>query len=149
MRNTAAALRFPALAVICLVAVACSTRLSPKGVDAFHRRDYATAETVFAEKAGKVDKDYVLHNLALLSAAIHAGDWETAEQAGLNAHGVMFGYGGGDRGVASLISAEAIKVFKGEPFEKAMASIYLGILYFNRGDYDNARAAFGKAVMAA
>jgi tetratricopeptide (TPR) repeat protein len=55
---------------------------------------------------------------------------------------------GKGKGTASLVSAEAIKIFKGEPFEKSMASIYSGIIYFNRGDYDNARASFSKAVMA-
>ncbi len=119
-----------------------------EGVKAFHRRDYQKAADIFKKKAQVRDKDYALHNLALLSATLYAGEYEAAEKAALNANQVMWGYGGKGKGTASLISAEAIKVFKGEPFEKSMASIYAGIIYYNRGEYDNARAAFNKAAMA-
>jgi tetratricopeptide (TPR) repeat protein len=37
---------------------------------------------------------------------------------------------------------EAIKDFKGEPYERAMAYYYRGLLYLRSGDYENARAAF-------
>ena len=38
--------------------------------------------------------------------------------------------------------SENIKVWKGEPFERAMANFYLGLVYYMRHDYQNARAAF-------
>lgn len=47
-----------------------------------------------------------------------------------------------------MVSSEAARDYKGEPFEKTMAGIYLGSLFFNQGDYENARAAFQKAVLA-
>ena len=42
----------------------------------------------------------------------------------------------------SLWSAEAYKDFKGEPYERAMAYYYRGLLYLRDGDYENARASF-------
>ncbi|HLG20010.1 MAG TPA: tetratricopeptide repeat protein [Bdellovibrionota bacterium] len=126
----------------------CSTKLPAKGVEAFDRCNYDQAIETFQEKVKEGGKDYVLYNLALLSAAMRAGKYDLAEKAALDAQRVMWSDAGKERGTASLVSAEAIKVFKGEPFEKAMAMIYPGILYFNRGDYDNARAAFSKAVLA-
>jgi len=90
----------------------------------------------------------VLFNLALLSSAMEGGRLEVAEKASLNAQRVMWSEAGKGRGSASLASAEAIKIFKGEPFEKAMASIYSGILYYNWGEFDSARAAFSKALLA-
>lgn len=38
--------------------------------------------------------------------------------------------------------AEATKDFKGEPYERAMAYYYRGLLYLREGDYENARASF-------
>ena len=41
-----------------------------------------------------------------------------------------------------LWNAEAYKDFKGEPYERAMAYYYRGLLYLREGDYENARASF-------
>ena len=53
---------------------------------------------------------------------IYAGD-EKAEQA------------------RSTFTAEDRKIFRGEPYERAMAFYYRGILYLMEGDYENARAS--------
>lgn len=45
----------------------------------------------------------------------------------------------------SLWSAEKVKDFKGEPYERAMAFYYRGLLYLRAGDYENARASFLEA----
>lgn len=37
---------------------------------------------------------------------------------------------------------EATKDFKGEPYERAMAFYYRGVVYLRAGDYENARASF-------
>lgn len=42
----------------------------------------------------------------------------------------------------SLWTKENIKDFKGEPYERAMAYYYRGLLYLVEGDYENARASF-------
>lgn len=42
----------------------------------------------------------------------------------------------------SVWNAEAYKDFKGEPYERAMAYYYRGLLYMREGDYENARASF-------
>ena len=42
----------------------------------------------------------------------------------------------------SKFSEEDVKDFKGEPYERAMAYYYRGILYLAQGDYENARATF-------
>lgn len=42
----------------------------------------------------------------------------------------------------SLWHEEGAKSFKGEPYERAMAFYYRGLIYLRKGDYENARAAF-------
>ena len=42
----------------------------------------------------------------------------------------------------SLWFKESIKDFKGEPYERAMAYYYRGLIYLMEGDYENARASF-------
>jgi hypothetical protein len=39
-------------------------------------------------------------------------------------------------------SSEDVKDFKGEPYERAMAYYYRGLVYFMEGDFENARASF-------
>jgi tetratricopeptide (TPR) repeat protein len=45
----------------------------------------------------------------------------------------------------SLWTAEKIKDYKGEPYERAMAHFYRGLVYAARGDFQNARALFKQA----
>ena len=45
----------------------------------------------------------------------------------------------------SLWHKEANKDWKGEPYERAMAYYYRGLLYLRKGDYNNAHAAFKDA----
>ena len=59
---------------------------------------------------------------------IYAGD-EKAEQA------------------RSTFTAEDRKTFRGEPYERAMAFYYRGILYLMEGDYENARASFRSGIL--
>lgn len=42
----------------------------------------------------------------------------------------------------SVWSSEGAKSFKGEPYERVMAYFYRGLIYLQKGDYENARAAF-------
>lgn len=45
----------------------------------------------------------------------------------------------------SKFNVESIKDFKGDPYERAMAYYYRGLLYLRTGDYGNARATFVSA----
>jgi tetratricopeptide (TPR) repeat protein len=46
-----------------------------------------------------------------------------------------------------LFTRESYKDFKGEPYERAMAYYYRGLLYMREGDYQNARASFKGGVL--
>lgn len=53
-------------------------------------------------------------------------------------------YGGDEKAkqARAMFTAEDRKVFRGEPYERAMAFYYRGILYLMESDYENARASF-------
>ncbi len=73
-----------------------------------------------------------------------AYEFDEAEQAFLAAYEVMKGVNTNDGGrtLGAALVFEGIKVWKGEPFERAMAHYYLGLIYLHKGDYGNAHAAF-------
>ncbi len=51
------------------------------------------------------------------------------------------------RKARSLWYAEEEKLFKGEPYERAMAFYYRGLLFLRSGDYENARASFRSGLL--
>jgi len=44
------------------------------------------------------------------------------------------------------LGKEQSKIFKGEPYEQALVSTYIGFMLYQRGDYQNARAMFSQAL---
>lgn len=81
-------------------------------------------------------------------AAIHAGELKLAERS-LDAATARIEMVYADNAEAqkakSLWTAEKIKDFKGEPYERAMVHYYRGLVYAARGDFQNARAMFKQA----
>src|SRR5207247_724125 len=106
--------------------------------------DYGSALQRLGPLSGKTDENFVLNNLRLGSAALAAYDLDTAEAAFLRAYEVLnsVGVNDGGRTLGAVLISENIRVWRGEPFERAMANFYLGLVYYMRHDYANARAAF-------
>lgn len=136
------------MAMLCLAAAACTPSARRRGREAFRRHDYGAAQKHFAEIKDETSKNFVLYNLEYASAAFEGGDYYTARRALERAAKVMRGYAGNVEGMVSLIANESAKLFKGDPFEQAMANFYDGLIYYRWGDYNNARAAFFQALMA-
>lgn len=106
------------------------------------------AITTLKPLAEKPDKNFVLNNVRLGSAALSRYELDEAEAAFLRAYEVLnsFGVNKGGRTVGAVLVDEGVKVWKGEPFERAMVNFYLGLIYYMRHDYNNARAAFENAL---
>ncbi len=92
----------------------------------------------------KKNENFVLDNCRYGSAALAAGDLADAENAFMAAYEVINGVGTNDGGrtLGATLVFEGVKVWKGEPFERAMAHYYLGLIFLIKHDYENARAAF-------
>ncbi len=52
-----------------------------------------------------------------------------------------YGVNDGGRTLGAVLVDEKIRIWRGEPFERAMANFYLGLVYYMRQDYANARGA--------
>ena len=122
-------------------------------LNAFHQYDYQEAvkgyRATVAHTAKEDDKNIVLANVHLAGASFTGGNYHDT-LAGLGAaskimedleHGV-------ERGQAAMALAQDMRVYKGEPYERAVAYVYMGIIYYRRGDFQNARSAFHLALLA-
>lgn len=96
-------------------------------------------------------KDKVLWEYRTASAAMRHGDYALARQmlddALLSIGGIVTGDKSA-REARGYFHAESKKTFLGEPYERCMAYIYRGILYWMDGEPDNARACFRSAEFA-
>ena len=110
--------------------------------------DYPRAVQRLTPLSAKTDENFVLNNLRLGSAALADYDLDTAEGAFLRAYEVLnsVGVNNGGRTVGAVLVSENIRIWRGEPYERAMANFYLGLVYYMRRDYNNARAAFENAL---
>jgi tetratricopeptide (TPR) repeat protein len=115
----------------CLLFAGCAAtkeeRQAKRAVDDYLYGNYDRAAAKLKPLADKTDENFVLNNARLGSTTLAGYDLDQAESAFLNAYEVI---------------NEKLKVWKGEPFEKAMVNYYLGVVYYMRHDYENARAAF-------
>lgn len=82
-------------------------------------------------------------------AAMELGEWTIAEKAfdlSLTRIEAVYSKSTAAEQAKSSFKKEARKDYKGEPYERAMAYYYRGLLYLRANDYDNARASFAGAL---
>lgn len=95
-------------------------------------------------------KDRVLWNFRVGAMALRLGDWTEARaqfDAGLQESAGILADAGSPAAARArgMFGSESTKPFAGEPYERAMANYYRGILHWAEGEPDNARAAFRNA----
>ncbi len=119
-----------------------------QAVQSYYAGDYVTAKTLLQPLAKKTNEDFVLNNVRLGSDTLAMYDLQSSQAAFLNAYEVLNSYGvnNGGRTLGAVLVDEKIKIWRGEPFERAMANFYLGLIYYMQADYNNARAAFENAL---
>ncbi len=123
-------------------------RAAESAVQAYFAGDPARAVQQLKPLAQTPDQNFVLNNARLGSAALIQYDLDEAENAFLRAYEVVnsFGVNNGGRSLGAILVDEKIRVWRGEPFERAMLNFYLGLVYYMRQDYGNARGAFENAL---
>ena len=123
-------------------------RQAKQAVMAYHAGDFQGAVAQLQPLAQRADSNYVLNNLRLGEAALAAGDLDTAEAAYYRAYETLnaAGVNNAARTAATLLFNERVRIWLGEPYERAMANFQLGLVYYLQGDYANARGAFENAL---
>ncbi|CAG0996574.1 hypothetical protein PHYC_02601 [Phycisphaerales bacterium] len=88
------------------------------------------------------DKSYLLDRLRLLILTLADGQPDAAELTANDLYALLRTQGlNADKTAASVVFNERVKIWKGEPFEQALAYTYIGLQKAMRGEWDNARAA--------
>jgi tetratricopeptide (TPR) repeat protein len=140
------------LLLVAMVGGGCAStkqeRRALRAVDDYFAGNYAAARERLRPLAEKTDENFVLNNVRLGSAALVDYDLNEAEDAFLRAYEVInsVGVNDGGRSLGAVLVDEKLRVWKGEPYERAMVNFYLGLIYYMRQDYNNARAAFENAL---
>ena len=143
------------LSVVALVLSGCGNNYSLPRVDEKQLADHLQDKPeelhpLFARVVAEGERNHVLNRLRAGLAAMDAGRDDLAartfDEALLTIETI---YGGDEKAAKArgLFSAEDRKVFRGEPYERAMAYYYRGILYLKEGDYENARASFKSGIL--
>ena len=117
----------------------------------FQSGNFATITEKYEEAAKQGGINYALWNNQLGSIYLAQGDYDKALDAFLKAHYLMNNipaFKELERKAISLTGSEERKAYKGDPYEKAMNSLYVGLLLYNEGDLDNALAAFKNGILA-
>ena len=117
-------------------------------VESYMAGDYAGARTLLLPLSKKTNEDFVLNNVRLGSTTLAMYDLLGSQTAFQQAYEVLNSYGvnNGGRTLGAVLVDEKIRIWRGEPFERAMANFYLGLIYYMQADYNNARAAFQNAL---
>lgn len=91
------------------------------------------------------ERNAVLNYMRLGKAAYALGYQDIAHRSFVRATaGIeqVYGYDEAAADARSLWMEEGSKIFKGEPYERAMAFFYQGVTFIDQVDYENARASF-------
>lgn len=135
-----------------IVLSACATpdyekevKVPPAQMKKFLADKPAKTRRLFAKVLTQGGRNVVLNDMRSGLAALQVGADTVAADAFDHAiGGITTIYADNKRAkkARSLWIKEDYKDFKGEPYERAMAFYYRGLLYLREGDYDNARASF-------
>jgi tetratricopeptide (TPR) repeat protein len=144
LRRGVGHLGFAMLALALVSGCAASDHEGRRAVLQYIQGDYHAATNTLRPLAKVTNENFVLNNVRLGSAALARHDLDEAETAFLAAYEVLNSVGTNDGGrtAGAILVDEKLRIWRGEPYERAMANFYLGLIYYTRGDYANARGAF-------
>ena len=120
-----------------------------KGREQFFKENYTDAATTISSCAGDQHVNQPLYKCELASIALMTGDKATAEADLKEAVRLLevFYDKAGEKKAASLWGRESGKVYKGDPYERATLYTLYGMVLLEKGEVDNALAAFKRALL--
>jgi hypothetical protein len=119
-------------------------------IDLVRSADFGPAYAAAARSAQRdpADRSYMLDQVKLLQLALAEGVPEAADDTAARLYDFLRTQGvNADKALPTFFVGEgASRIWKGEPFEQAMALAYIAMLDATRGDWGNARAAAANAL---
>lgn len=130
------------LLLLLLLPLAACSKPTADWVGPYYRYDFPTSREALRDKATVNDDDVLLNNLRLGLASMADGNRNEAEAAMRRCFDLLNTAGlNKDRTTASVVLWEGVRIWKGEPFEQALAFYWTAVVYAVNGDWDNARAS--------
>lgn len=100
----------------------------------------ATLESKLTDN--RSDRSYILDRMRLLLLTMADGSPAAAEETANQAFALLSTQGiNADKTVSASVFNESVKIWKGEPFEQALAYYYIALQKAELGEWDNARAS--------
>ncbi len=117
-------------------------------ISGYYEYDFTSArESLRAGAYARTDEQKVLNLVRLGAASLADGDRLEAERALAETFDFLSTAGlNEDRTTAAVLTHEGVRIWKGEPFEQALAYYYVAAAYAAQGDWENARAAIANAL---
>ncbi|MBU1862836.1 MAG: hypothetical protein KKH94_04125, partial [Candidatus Omnitrophica bacterium] len=140
------------LSVTLCMSAGCGAKLNP--YNAVHNYQYEYAVQKFRKVANaqakkkKIGRNYSLPFLHLASASFQGGGYALAEEALSEALPLMERIQEDtSKNIAAIMGTEDNRQYKGDPYERAMAHFYLGLIRYYHGEYDRALALFRRSLV--
>jgi tetratricopeptide (TPR) repeat protein len=144
-------LRFVVVALAAVGGCATTTAVNPEykalAARVDNRPTYNDSARFMQKRCVPGQKDYVMWSMEYASLCLLGGNYDAARKELLVCYKNIQTAEDENRAAAAVISDESLKLFKGEPFERAMLCTYLGWLHYIAGDYNNARIFLARADM--
>ena len=137
--------------LVCLLAlVGCQTpqkTREPTDVDGFYGGDLDMFLGHQAQQAASESRSRALAQVNCASAALCKHDFSSAQKFLELASATMWSFSAEGETEALRVKEEP-KIYKGDPYEKAMASFYLGMIDYMNGHFENTVASCKTAILA-
>ena len=135
--------------LLAALAAGCSISQPSVPVNSYLGGDYGAVAAFAEQEAAEGD----FENRAILlnvqgQCELALGDADKARRAFEEAGQIMGTWAtSGGEVTAAIVGSESSKIYKGDPYEKAMNAFYLSYCYLLKGEPDNARAALKRGIL--
>ncbi len=150
IRRTCRARARSAAAAVLLALAGCASAVPSPPLGPFMAGDLEPVHEFYRKQLEEGDPDSsALFLNGLAEVDLLQGDLDIARKRFEGASRIMnnWNVSGGEE-VAAIVGSEGSKTWRGDPYEKAMNGFYAGLLYWWKGEPDNARAAFKRGIFA-
>lgn len=115
----------------------------------FFRGEYLDAANLFRELSLEFSVSQPLYLCELGACQLVLGEYDSAIESLTRAAELNEGFfdARSERASVGLFGAEKKKLFKGDPYERATLGLFLGLLFLQNNDVDNALACFKNGIL--